>query len=87
MKYTSLQLDALKEVINIGGGGHAATSISKLVARKIEMDVPAVKILSYHELYKISWLIMLRFMRLSVGLLANMVELFCSWWQMMLSLS
>ncbi|KRL99138.1 chemotaxis protein CheC [Liquorilactobacillus satsumensis] len=51
MKYTSLQLDALKEVINIGGG-HAATSISKLVARKIEMDVPAVKILSYHELYQ-----------------------------------
>ncbi|KRL05488.1 chemotaxis protein CheC [Liquorilactobacillus oeni] len=50
MKYTKLQLDALKEVINIGGG-HAATSISKLVAKKINMDVPEVRILSYHELY------------------------------------
>ena len=30
MSYTALQIDGLKELINIGGG-HAATSLSKLL--------------------------------------------------------
>ncbi|KRL37592.1 chemotaxis protein CheC [Liquorilactobacillus uvarum DSM 19971] len=51
MAYSELELDGLKEVINIGGG-HAATSISKLVNQKIDMHVPEISILSYHELYE-----------------------------------
>ena len=51
MTYTDLQLDGLKEIINIGGG-HAATSISMMVNRKIDMRVPEVEILSYEKLYQ-----------------------------------
>ena len=50
MSYTELELDVLKEVMNIGGG-NAATSISSLVSRPIDMKVPEVKILSYQDLY------------------------------------
>ena len=49
-KYTDLELDGLKEVMNIGGG-NAATSISQMVNSKIDMKVPSVEILSYSELY------------------------------------
>lgn len=51
MSYTELELDVLKEVMNIGGG-NAATSISSLVSRPIDMKVPEVKILSYQDLYE-----------------------------------
>lgn len=51
MSYNELELDVLKEVMNIGGG-NAATSISSLVSRPIDMKVPEVKILSYQELYE-----------------------------------
>lgn len=51
MKYTDLQIDGLREMINIGGG-NAATSISKMVDEKIDMKVPEVAILSYQELYQ-----------------------------------
>lgn len=51
MKYTDLQIDGLREMINIGGG-NAATSISKMVNEKIDMKVPEVAILSYQELYQ-----------------------------------
>ncbi|KRM88622.1 chemotaxis protein CheC [Liquorilactobacillus vini] len=51
MKYTDLQIDGLREIINIGGG-NAATSISKMVSQKIDMKVPEVKILTYSELYQ-----------------------------------
>ena len=50
-RYTDLELDGLKEIINIGGG-NAATSISKMVNSKIDMKVPSVEILSYENLYK-----------------------------------
>lgn len=50
MKYTDLQLDGLKELINIGGG-NAATSISKLIAQPISMSVPEVAVLDYQTLY------------------------------------
>ena len=40
----------LKEVMNIGGG-NAATSISTMVNKTIDMKVPDVNILSYQELY------------------------------------
>ncbi|MCI1633832.1 MAG: chemotaxis protein CheC [Liquorilactobacillus nagelii] len=51
MKYTDLQIDGLREMINIGGG-NAATSISKMVDEKIDMKIPEVAILSYQELYQ-----------------------------------
>ncbi|MGX7195956.1 chemotaxis protein CheC [Enterococcus olivae] len=51
MTYTDLELDGLKEIINIGGG-HAATSISMMVDRRIDMRVPEVEILSYEKLYQ-----------------------------------
>jgi len=50
MTYTNIQLDALKEIMNIGGG-KAATTISQMVGSVIRMRVPDVNILSYDELY------------------------------------
>ena len=47
-RYTDLELDGLKEIINIGGG-NAATSISQMVNSKIDMKVPSVEILSYED--------------------------------------
>jgi chemotaxis protein CheC len=43
------QLDILKEIGNIGAG-NAATSLSKLLNRRIDMDVPAVRIVSFSEI-------------------------------------
>ena len=51
MTYSALQLDGLKEIMNIGGG-HAATSISQLVNKPINMHVPEIKILTYQDLYQ-----------------------------------
>jgi chemotaxis protein CheC len=44
MKLSSLQLDALKEVGNVGAG-NAATALSQIINRKIDMTVPKVAIL------------------------------------------
>lgn len=44
MKLSSLQLDALKEVGNVGAG-NAATALSQIINRKIDMTVPEVAIL------------------------------------------
>ncbi len=44
MKLSSLQLDALKEVGNVGAG-NAATALSQIINRKIDMTVPQVAIL------------------------------------------
>lgn len=54
MTYTPIEMDALKEIINIGGG-HAATSISQLVERRVNMHVPEVAIQTYNELYDHLW--------------------------------
>lgn len=54
MTYTALEMDALKEIINIGGG-HAATSISQLVEKRVDMHVPEVAIQTYNELYQHLW--------------------------------
>lgn len=51
MTYTALQLDGLKEIMNIGGG-NAATSISELIQQTIDMRVPNLSILSYPDLYQ-----------------------------------
>ncbi|HZJ57616.1 MAG TPA: chemotaxis protein CheC [Clostridia bacterium] len=43
-----IYLDAFKEVGNIGAG-NAATSLSKLLNRRINMNVPEIKILRFNE--------------------------------------
>ncbi len=47
--FNSLQLDAIKEVGNIGTG-NAATALSKLLSCMINMDVPKVELVSIYEL-------------------------------------
>ena len=46
-----MQLDALKEVGNIGSG-NAATALSQMLNKKIDMKVPEVDILPYYEMIK-----------------------------------
>ena len=45
---TSIQLDALKEIGNIGAG-NAATALAQMVNSKIDMDVPRVSILPFED--------------------------------------
>ncbi|VYU42228.1 CheY-P-specific phosphatase CheC [Clostridium tertium] len=47
---TSLQLDALKEVSNIGAG-NSATSLSVLLGTKIDMTVPNLNLIAFDELF------------------------------------
>lgn len=44
-----IQIDVLKEVGNIGAG-HAATALSKLISKEIDMKVPHVRIVNFDEL-------------------------------------
>jgi chemotaxis protein CheC len=44
-----INLDVLKEVGNIGAG-HAATALSRLVDKPIDMGVPAVRMLAFDEI-------------------------------------
>ncbi|GKX65452.1 chemotaxis protein CheC [Inconstantimicrobium mannanitabidum] len=46
----SLQLDALREVTNIGAG-NAATALSQLLNKKVDMTVPAVNIINFDEIF------------------------------------
>jgi chemotaxis protein CheC len=46
---TNIQLDAIREIGNIGAG-NAATALSKLLGRVVEMDVPKVEMISIYEL-------------------------------------
>ncbi|MDF2675105.1 MAG: chemotaxis protein CheC [Clostridiales bacterium] len=48
---SELQLDALKEVGNIGSG-NAATALSQMLNKKIDMTVPEVDLLPYDEMIK-----------------------------------
>lgn len=50
MVFNPLQLDVLKELINIGGG-HGATSLSQLITRPVNMSVPIIEIMAYDDLY------------------------------------
>lgn len=45
----NLQLDVLKEIGNIGAG-NAITSLSILLDKKVNMDVPKVKILEFYKI-------------------------------------
>lgn len=44
-----IQLDALKEVGNIGSG-HAATALSQLLQKPIDMEVPAVHLIPFERI-------------------------------------
>lgn len=46
---TNIQLDAIREIGNIGTG-NAATALSKLLGKVVEMDVPKVEMISIYEL-------------------------------------
>ncbi|MBS4189253.1 chemotaxis protein CheC [Bacillus sp. FJAT-49705] len=46
---SSMHLDILKEIGNIGAG-HAATALSKLLNKKIDMKVPDVRVVSFDEM-------------------------------------
>lgn len=48
-RINSTHLDILKEIGNIGAG-HSATALSKLLCRKIDMQVPNVRIVSFDEM-------------------------------------
>ncbi|MEH7234750.1 chemotaxis protein CheC [Bacillus sp. JJ1562] len=48
-RINSTHLDILKEIGNIGAG-HSATALSKLLSRKIDMQVPNVRIVSFDEM-------------------------------------
>ncbi|TYQ13183.1 UNVERIFIED_CONTAM: chemotaxis protein CheC [Acetivibrio alkalicellulosi] len=44
----NLHMDVLKEIGNIGAG-NAATALAKLLNKKVDMDVPKVKVLKFNE--------------------------------------
>ncbi|MBC8059445.1 MAG: chemotaxis protein CheC [Clostridiaceae bacterium] len=48
--FSPIQMDALKEVGNIGAG-NAATALSQLLNRKIDMNVPAINIVSFQDIF------------------------------------
>ena len=50
-EFNTVQLDALKEVINIGGG-NAATSLSQLINKPVQMTVPVIEVMDYEDLYQ-----------------------------------
>ena len=43
-----IHLDVLKEIGNIGAG-NAATSLSKMLSRRVDMKVPEVKIMPFNQ--------------------------------------
>lgn len=49
LKLTEVQLDALREVGNIGAG-HAATTLSELIDRKVLITVPQIRLLPFSQL-------------------------------------
>ncbi|MEB2298094.1 chemotaxis protein CheC [Lysinibacillus xylanilyticus] len=52
-KITSLHLDVLKEIGNIGAA-HAATALSNLLSKKIDMRVPKVEMVSFNDMMELA---------------------------------
>jgi len=52
-RINSIQLDVLKEIGNIGAG-NSATSLSILLNKKIEMNVPSVRLVNYSEMMELA---------------------------------
>jgi chemotaxis protein CheC len=48
--FSALQLDALREVGNIGAG-NAATALSQLINKKVDMTVPSINIIPFDEIF------------------------------------
>lgn len=48
----AFHMDILKEIGNIGAG-HAATALSKLLNKRIEMTIPDARIISFDEMMDI----------------------------------
>ena len=51
-KITSVHLDVLKEIGNIGAA-HAATALSSLLDKKVDMQVPKVEMVSFDEMMEL----------------------------------
>lgn len=49
--YSAVELDVLKEIVNIGGG-HAATSLSQLIEKPVHMTVPVIEMMAYADVYE-----------------------------------
>ncbi|MEW9667657.1 chemotaxis protein CheC [Ammoniphilus sp. 3BR4] len=47
--FGEFQFDVLKEIGNIGAG-HAATALSKLISKEIDMQVPQVQIVGFNDI-------------------------------------
>ncbi|WP_297517682.1 chemotaxis protein CheC [uncultured Clostridium sp.] len=47
---TEMQLDALREISNIGAG-NAVTALSTLLGRSVDMKVPLIKVIGIEEIY------------------------------------
>lgn len=52
-KITSLHLDVLKEIGNIGAA-HAATALSDLLSKKIDMQVPKVEMVTFDHMMELA---------------------------------
>ena len=52
-KISTFHLDILKEIGNIGAG-HAATALSMILNKKIDMKVPNVRIVSFDEMIEMA---------------------------------
>lgn len=52
-RITSMHLDVLKEIGNIGAA-HAATSLSALLGKKIDMRVPKVEMVSFDDMMELA---------------------------------
>jgi chemotaxis protein CheC len=48
-KISTLHIDILKEIGNVGAG-HAATALSTIMNKKIDMEVPNVQIVTFNEM-------------------------------------
>ncbi|CDF58041.1 chemotaxis protein CheC [Thermobrachium celere] len=51
LNLNELQIDALKEIGNIGAG-NAATALSQLINKKVDMSVPQLDILEFSDMIK-----------------------------------
>jgi chemotaxis protein CheC len=51
-KLNAMQLDVLQEIGNIGAG-NAATSLSNMIGKTVNIEVPQVQIVDLSELYKV----------------------------------
>lgn len=52
-RINDMHLDVLKEIGNIGAA-HAATSLSQLLSRKIDMHVPSVELVTFEEMFDLA---------------------------------